>query len=405
MRGCRLLEGFALNQLSSCPGVIRPLGPSRFESCRAYFFHTAHKETENAPRKRKQHAPAVARGGGENLWRWIATIKARSSNSARTRRMADSISGARPAGNCFGVPVRPAARLSTWHDLSMDDALADGPKFPESILHEIPEVHPDYGSARRSGGAVMAAKKKAGKKKSAGAVQGKAKPAPKSPLPPAAVAEIRKICREEFKNEFARERAGLIADLTKRTAGILKVARRHCRGVDSAVLGGGNGKRKVPRGRDGKSGGGSGAEDDEMIQRPVILTRNPALSKSTPGALSVPKGRGDVRCATLELQPQKRFGGKKKAGITRFEAGTYSMRVWTTDKKLAAKYPGSFAGDLRALVEMGEKIHSPIWRGGGDLHWGGDGRGRMALGHVPWRQLHSADARMPADGGILSLRG
>ena len=73
----------------------------------------------------------------------------------------------------------------------------------------------------------------------------------------------------------------------------------------------------------------------------VVLTRNPALANVTPGALSVPKGRGYVRCATLELLPQAMFGGRKKAGVTRYEAGTYRLRLWTTDKKLAERNPNA----------------------------------------------------------------
>ena len=73
---------------------------------------------------------------------------------------------------------------------------------------------------------MMAAKKKSARK--IAAVQGKAKPAPKTALPPAAVVEIRKICRQEFKHEFAREREGLLEDIAKRLANVMKVARRHC---------------------------------------------------------------------------------------------------------------------------------------------------------------------------------
>ena len=71
----------------------------------------------------------------------------------------------------------------------------------------------------------------------------------------------------------------------------------------------------------------------------VILTRNPHLANVTPGALSVPKGRGYARCATLELLPQSLFGGRKKAGVTRYEAGVYRLQLWTTNKKLADKNP------------------------------------------------------------------
>ena len=75
--------------------------------------------------------------------------------------------------------------------------------------------------------------------------------------------------------------------------------------------------------------------------RNVILTRNGALSATTPGALAVPHGRGWLRCATMELLPQSLFGGRKKAGVTRFEAGTYRLKVWTTDKALARRNPNA----------------------------------------------------------------
>ena len=74
----------------------------------------------------------------------------------------------------------------------------------------------------------------------------------------------------------------------------------------------------------------------------VILTRNGALSKTTPGALAVPivgRGHGEriARCATLELLPQAMCGGRKKAGVTRFEAGIYKLKVWTTDRLIGGR--------------------------------------------------------------------
>ena len=70
----------------------------------------------------------------------------------------------------------------------------------------------------------------------------------------------------------------------------------------------------------------------------VILTRNGALAATTPGALAIPTSIGYIRCATMELLPQSLFGGRKKAGVTRYEAGIYDLRVWTTDKAFAAKH-------------------------------------------------------------------
>ena len=73
----------------------------------------------------------------------------------------------------------------------------------------------------------------------------------------------------------------------------------------------------------------------------IHLQRNFALEKTTPGQLYLPKlGKCPaLHCATMELQPQSRSGGRKIAGVTRFEQGVYPLRVWTSDAKIAAKSP------------------------------------------------------------------